>query len=102
MIFYNHIKKFLQLSITCGLENFYFALTTIIATHYHTPSTLEKETSNFMNYKVSVVCHPDGSISYPFTLERGISDQHIAIDILRLDGFSSEILDTAYAMINER
>lgn len=74
---------------------------TMIATHYQILTTLEKETKQFMNYKVSVTCHSDGTISYPFTLERGISDQHIAIDILRLEGFSSTILDTAYALINE-
>ena len=41
-----------------------------------------------------------GYITYPFKLEPGISHQHVAIDILRIEGFNSKILDDAYALVN--
>jgi len=44
----------------------------------------------------------DGNIAYPFKLEPGISNQHIAIDILRIEGFNTKILDDAHAIINKR
>jgi len=74
----------------------------VIATHFSLLTSLEKVSSYFSNYKVTVNHLRDGNISYPFKLEPGISDQHIAIDILRIEGFNTKILDDAHAIINKR
>jgi DNA mismatch repair protein MutS len=66
----------------------------IVATHYDLLKKLEKE-AGFANYKVSVSIAPNGVITYPFKLERGFSDQHIALDILRSEGFAGTILNEA-------
>ncbi len=70
-----------------------------IATHFARVTELEEKTTTFANYKVSVNRHDDGSISYPFLLQPGIADQHVAIDMLRIEGFTNKILDDAAAMI---
>lgn len=71
----------------------------MIATHFPLLTRLESDTNNFCTYKVSVNLKADGTISYPFILEPGISDQHVAIDILQSEGFDSQILDDARAQI---
>ncbi len=71
----------------------------VIATHFELLANLEKETQNFMNYKVLIERGEDNQIKYTFKLVPGISDQHIALDILRSEGFPSTILDPATAML---
>lgn len=73
----------------------------MIATHFPLLTKLEQDSPSFSNYKVSVVKYSDGSISYPFKLEKGISQQHVAIDILRNQGFAHKILDDAQAIIKQ-
>ncbi len=67
----------------------------LIATHFALLTNLEKQTESFSNYKVSVEKQTNGTILYPYKLERGISTQHIALDILRNQGFASTIIDDA-------
>jgi DNA mismatch repair protein MutS len=71
----------------------------IIATHFPLITTLETQTQNFANYNVSVE-QTRGNIKYPFKLLPGISHQHIAIDILRAEGFNGQIIDDAKAILN--
>ncbi len=71
----------------------------ILATHFGMLTTLEQKTPYFCNYKVSVRINPDGTLSYPFSLEPGVSNQHIALDVLRAEGFESSILNEAYAIV---
>ncbi len=71
----------------------------MIATHYPELTKLAKDTAYFTNYKVSVKIGQHRSISYPFKLEQGVSDQHVAIDILRAEGFDNQILKDADAMV---
>lgn len=73
----------------------------MIATHYPLLTKLAKDTQHFTNYKVSVKIGQNRSISYPFKLEPGISDQHVAIDILRAEGFDNQILKDADAMVKK-
>jgi DNA mismatch repair protein MutS len=68
-----------------------------IATHYDLLTQLEQFDS-FVNFHVSVQKRTDG-FHYPFMLKQGISNQHIALDILQDDGFASDIVDTARAVI---
>ncbi len=71
----------------------------IIATHFAELTQLSED-SSFSNYKVSVEIDPLGHIHYPFKLEPGISEQHIALDILKEEGIESSIIDNAYEYLN--
>jgi DNA mismatch repair protein MutS len=66
----------------------------IIATHFPLLTALENECATFANYKVSVEINENG-IHYPFILEQGISTQHIALDILKQEGYDFSILAQA-------
>ena len=70
----------------------------VIATHFPLLTTLENDTDSFTNYKVSVTKTENG-LNYPYKLSLGISDQHIALDILRQEGFSSSILVDAQKLL---
>jgi energy-coupling factor transporter ATP-binding protein EcfA2 len=74
----------------------------LIATHFSLLTQLEGVTQSFKNYKVSVVKNPDGSIFYPHKLEEGASTQHIALDILRNQGFASSIIKDAQLVIQQQ
>lgn len=67
----------------------------LIATHFSRLTELEEKTDYYQNYKVSVNYKENGDIGYTFKLKPGISDQHIALDILRTEGFDNEILNNA-------
>ena len=72
---------------------------TIVATHFKELTNLEITTGGlFKNYKVSVI-KKDGGFIYPYKLEQGISDQPIALQLLANEGFASEILDEANAIM---
>ncbi len=71
----------------------------VLATHHPQMTLLEKESDCFANYKVSVVVHPLKGIYYPFKLETGISQQHIALDILKQEGFDNAIIQHALKLL---
>ena len=62
-------------------------------THYTYLTKLEKQ-SMFRNYKMNVV-KSDGAIQYPYKLERGISKQYIALELLKLNGFDNDLIEHA-------
>ena len=62
-------------------------------THYTYLTKLEKH-SMFRNYKMNVI-KADDAIQYPYKLERGISKQYIALELLKLNGFDNDIIDQA-------
>lgn len=66
----------------------------IITTHFNYLTNLEKDTSDFINYKIPINKQND-RITYPYKLINGISKQFIAIELLREKGFDSEIIDNA-------
>ncbi|MEX0849760.1 MAG: hypothetical protein WD055_06015 [Candidatus Dependentiae bacterium] len=68
-----------------------------IATHYDLLTQLE-QFGSFVNFHVSVQKQTRG-FHYPFKLKCGVSNQHIALDILQDDGFASDIVDTARTVI---
>lgn len=69
---------------------------TAVATHFELLTRLESlPECSFKNYKVSVTINTDGSLTYPFKLAAGTSHQHIAINVLRSEGYESEILEEA-------
>ncbi len=71
------------------------------ATHFPLVTELEDlDPAVFKNYKVSVTYDNHGKIQYPFTLQPGIAHQHVALDILREEGFESEFLQRANQMLS--
>ncbi len=74
----------------------------IVATHFSLLTDLEKISNSFTNYRVRVNKQHDGRLEYPFTIEHGISDQNVALDMLRLEGFKGEILKEAENILRQR
>ena len=74
---------------------------TMIASHYPKMTQLEENSNGvFKNYKVTVTRNEDKSLSYPFKIEAGKTNQTIAIDILENENFDPEIINHARKMIN--
>ena len=61
----------------------------IITTHFNYLTKLSKY--NFENYKIPVI-KDNNSILYTYKLQKGISNQFIALDLLREKGFDAEII----------
>lgn len=74
----------------------------IVATHFPLLTNLENASKAFTNYRVRVNKTDDGKLHYPFMIERGISDQNVALDMLRLEGFKSDILKEAEGILKDR
>jgi DNA mismatch repair protein MutS len=73
----------------------------VVATHFPLLTHLEQDSDAFANYKVSVSLDAQGTIRYPFKIEKGISNQHIALDILRQEGFDYSILTQATEILEK-
>lgn len=70
---------------------------TLLVTHFPRLTQLPEATNGvYENYKVTVERNEDGSFHYPFTLEQGPSNQVIALELLKQDGFDPHILSYAY------
>ncbi len=68
----------------------------VTITHFPQVPRLEFEYPHvFANYKVTVSFGPDGSMNYPYKIERGISEQNIALEILKIEGFNDTFLTKA-------
>lgn len=67
----------------------------LVATHFPLLTQLEQDTQTFTNYRVVVDRSPTRNISYPRKFEQGVSDQHVALDILETQGFSGDIINDA-------
>ena len=76
----------------------------LTTTHFPLITNLEKETAGrlFKNYKVSVTYNEQGNLVYPFKLEPGISDQNIAFDVLKEEGFQASFLEKARLILAAR
>ena len=66
----------------------------IVATHFPLLTKLAADNPAFENYKVSVQVN-NNIIFYPFKLEKGISTQHVALDILKQEGYAGTIIEQA-------
>ena len=71
----------------------------LVATHFSLLTKLSEKNNRVTNYKVTVTVHDDGRIEYPFKLYSGVSNQHVAIDILRNEGVSNTILEQAQSLL---
>jgi DNA mismatch repair protein MutS len=68
----------------------------IVTTHYTDLCILEKDTKNRIeNYKFSVDYDNNKNIIFNYLLEKGVSYQYIALDLLKNNGFDEEIINDA-------
>lgn len=61
-----------------------------VTTHYNYLTNLEKET-NFKNYKMCC----DDDIKFSYKIQEGVSTKYIALELLKLNGFDSDIIEEA-------
>ena len=75
----------------------------IISTHYLYITKLAKEfPESFVNYKMNVVVDADNiPINYPYKLNKGVSRQYIAIELLKENGFDADIIQDAIKIKNK-
>lgn len=86
----------------CLEFNKYPQLLTLMTTHYSELTELEKATNRrFQNYKVSVKKSPDGHILFNYKIKKGISNQFIALDLLKLKGFNNDIINNAMKYLTQ-
>jgi len=68
--------------------------TVIFTTHYGYLTSLETMHPRcFINYRMNVQTSPD--FLFPYKLEKGISQQYIALELLKRNGFHNEIVEDA-------
>jgi DNA mismatch repair protein MutS len=74
----------------------------VTITHFPKVPCLEQDyPSRFTNYKVTVSFGSDGSMNYPYKLERGVSQQNIALEILKIEGFNDTFLTKATQILEQ-
>lgn len=74
----------------------------IVATHYKKLTELAEATQGcYKNYKVYVIKNANGTFTYPYKIEPGITDQAIALDLLGQEGFNWSILQSAQQAFND-
>ena len=66
----------------------------IITTHFNYLTNLEKG-GKYKNYKIPISRNAENEISYPYQLEEGASDQHIALELLKKKGFDISLVEDA-------
>ena len=66
----------------------------LLTTHYRGLCELAEE-EDIENYCMPVERDAGGAITFPYKLQQGVSDQHIALELLRRKGFDSTIVDAA-------
>jgi DNA mismatch repair protein MutS len=73
----------------------------IFTTHYVYLTKLSSE-CNFKNMKMSVnICEDEDGvkdIKFPFILSEGVCRQYIALDLLKINGFDPDLVDTAISI----
>ena len=68
----------------------------IVTTHYTDLNILEKDTKKRIeNYKFTVDYDKDKNIIFNYILEKGVSYQYIALDLLKNNGFDENIINDA-------
>jgi DNA mismatch repair ATPase MutS len=66
----------------------------VITTHFTYLTNLEND-SKFKNYKIPIKRDNEDNIIYPYKLKSGVSDQYIALELLRNKGFDNDLVDNA-------
>ena len=82
-------------------------LIVMLTTHYKQLTDLEFNNklkngpNKFSNYKVTVDQLNNGRIDFNYLIQRGISEQYIALDLLQLKGFDPEIINNAFSYMKQ-
>ena len=69
----------------------------LITTHFSYLTKLETS-GKYKNYKIPIKRNELNEIIYPYKLQEGASDQHIALELLKKKGFDLELVDDAMAV----
>ena len=77
----------------------YSSCVLVFTTHYVYLTKLRR-TEKFTNYRMNVIKDAD-DITYPYELEKGVSQQYIALDLLKKNGFDDDVIDEAVALRNK-
>ena len=72
----------------------------LITTHYAYLTKLEDE-KTYCNYKIPIERDESGEIIYPYKLKPGISNQYIALELLKNKGFDNKLVDRAIDVCQE-
>jgi DNA mismatch repair protein MutS len=72
----------------------------VFTTHYIYLTKLKK-TGRFVNYRMNIERNSENQIHYPYILEKGVSKQYIALDLLAKNGFDRDIIDEAITLKNK-
>lgn len=68
----------------------------MFTTHFTYLTKLAKRLPDrFVNYKMNVQIEANNTIVFPYKLQRGVSKQYIALQLLKMNGFDSSILEEA-------
>ena len=71
----------------------------MITTHFTQLTELaQKHTDCIGAYKMDANVNNDHQISFPYVLTKGVSTQHIALDLLKQNGFAENIIEFAIAV----
>jgi hypothetical protein len=71
----------------------------IFTTHFSYLTKLGK-TGKFKNYKMETITN-NGEIAFTYKLKEGINKHYIALELLKKEGFDTEIIDEAIALKNK-
>ena len=66
----------------------------VITTHFSYLTNLEND-KQFKNYKIPISRDDDDNIIYPYKIKQGVSNQYIALELLRNKGFNNDLVDNA-------
>ncbi len=66
----------------------------VITTHFSYLTKLESS-KLFKNYKIPITRDNDENIVYPYKIKPGVSNQYIALELLRNKGFNNDLVDNA-------
>ena len=93
----NYIEGFSgAYSILKNLSNYKNTLF-IVTTHFTDLKILEKDThKKIKNYKFTVDYDSNNNIKFNYKLEKGVSYQYIALELLKNNGFDEKILEDAF------
>lgn len=72
----------------------------LFTTHYTYLTKLEKQTNKFKALRMNIE-RLNNKIKYPYKLERGVSKQYIALELLKNNGFDADIIDDAMKLKNK-
>lgn len=65
---------------------------TIITTHFKNLTKIERKNSKFINYQFPIIRNKCGNIFFKYKLKNGVSQQFIALELLKKEGFDNELI----------